>query len=284
MELLRALGAYCEAPGEGHPRLATALGLPVPTRSEWHATFVERFYPYGSVYLGNSGFLGGEVRDAVAGVFRALDADPPEEADHLAVLLAGYATVDANRWAPARGALLWEHILPWTLPWLDRVRHDAPACYRQWADLLWDVLVALADEVQQPGGPTPVFASIPVGLADPRTGPSDDFVASLLAPARLGAILTRDDLLAAARTLELPARLAERRYVLRGLLSQDPAAVLGWLAGHCATFSGRASAWPAAVSCIGAVWADRARASAATLQELAEAAQGADLAGAPRLS
>lgn len=272
MELLRALGAYCEQPGAAHGPLAAALGLPVPTAAQWHATFVERFYPYASAYLSENGFLGGEIRDAAAGVFRALEAEPPAEADHLAVLLAGYATVDSHGWALARSTLLWEHLLPWVVPYLDRVSQDGPECYRQWAGLLWHTLVELAAVVPRPADRIPVFATAPPGLVHPRTDTTETFIASLLAPVRLGTILTRDDLLAAARQLDLPARMGERRYVLRGLLSQDPAAVLGWLGSHCADSGDRARSWPAPFAVVSRFWDGRADAATQMLTELAHAA------------
>ncbi|MPZ88096.1 MAG: hypothetical protein GEU81_08480 [Nitriliruptorales bacterium] len=275
MELLRALGTFCWPPDEQQAALAALLDLPAPTRPEWHATFVERWYPYGSVYLSAQGFVGGEVRDAAAGVFRALDAEPPKEADHLGALLDAYATVDANGWAPARTALLWEHILPWALPWLDRLRHaDAPP-YRPWAALLWDTLLDAAAAVPAPDGLPPSLLAAPDGLADPRTEPADDFVSSLLAPVRLGAIITRDDLLAAARELDLPGRVAERRYVLRGMLGQDPAAVIGWVAAHCVATARRTAAWPDTVAAPRAFWSGRATSAGRLLGELSRAAVAA---------
>ncbi|MGI9017348.1 MAG: hypothetical protein ACR2HR_09650 [Euzebya sp.] len=246
------------------------MGLPVPDPWQWHATFVERFYPYGSAYLSDTGFVGGEVRDAAAGVFRALEADPPQEADHLAVLLSGYATVDANGWGPARSTLLWQHLLPWTLPYLDRMRTDAPECYRRWATLLFDTLSDVAARVARPSGAALTLTTSTGGLADPRDAGEDAFVTSLLAPARLGAIVTRDDLLQAAQALDLHARIGERRYLLKGLITQDPPGLLRWLSRHCDHTGRRAGQWPAAVADIGLGWSRRAQASASLLAELSE--------------
>ena len=281
MELLRALGTYTWPPDERQSALADLLDLPVITQAQWHHTFVERYYPYGSVHLSGTGFVGGDVRDAAAGVFRALDAAPPEEADHLGALLDAYATVDANGWGPARSTLLWEHILPWALPWTDHLRHDAASPHQRWATLLWDSLVEVAGVVPVPatahtGGLAPSLLAAPDGLVDPRTGSPEDFLASLLAPVRLGAILTRDDLRLAARELDLAARVGERRYVLRTLLQQDPAAVLGWLAAHCRTARARTARWPDATAALRGFWMDRATTAADLLSELSAAARESD--------
>ena len=68
-------------------------------------------------------------------------------------------------------------------------------------------------------------------------------------------------------------RVAERSYVLKALLAQDPAATLAWLAGEArrqrelhARPHGRAGA-------SSAFWADRAGAAAALLEDLLPAAQ-----------
>lgn len=254
MELLRALAAFAEPPGEGHQRLAGALELPPATPATWHATFVERFYPYASVHLGTDGFVGGTVRDRVAGVLRALEATVPAEPDHLVVLLDALATTIEHEWWPAAGALLWEHLLPWTVPLLDRIAADGPPPYDRWATLTQETLTHTAGQVAGP--PPPPLPEI--GLLDPRAHPAGDFVDSLLVPARLGAILTIDDLHAAADELQLPIRMGERRYALRGLLAIDTAGILAWLADHAERSAIRAEGWPPAFSSITETWSQRA--------------------------
>jgi hypothetical protein len=65
------------------------------------------------------------------------------------------------------------------------------------------------------------------------------FLKQLLAPARTGLIITRDDLRDAARELGLGLRVAERRYVLEGMFGQDAAAILEWLSVYAAQWSER---------------------------------------------
>jgi hypothetical protein len=81
-------------------------------------------------------------------------------------------------------------------------------------------------------------------------------------------ILTRSDLARAARETNLSTRAGERLFVLRTLLGQDAAGLLGWLAaeatrqaeGHRedADVYGETALW----------WEARARATSALLEEL----------------
>ena len=280
MELLRALGALAEQPSAGTAAVAGVLGLDAPSPAAWHATFVERFYPYASVHLGGEGFIGGAVREHVAGLLTAVGAVAPQESDHLTVLLDAYASVVERGWDPPAAALLWEHLLPWTLPYLDRVARDGVGPYREWASLLTETLVDRAERTPRPPPVAGLAPIDPPGLADPR--PGGDLVASLLAPVRLGAILTRDDLLDAADDLVLAPRMGERRYLLRALLQQDPVGMLGWLGDHAAQAGARTASWHPVTAALGAWWRRRAAASATLLAALAaDAAQQRAVAEAP---
>ena len=76
-------------------------------------------------------------------------------------------------------------------------------------------------------------------------------------------MLVRDDLARAARELGIGARVAERRYVLRNLLGQDPAGTLALARSG----GGRAARRPAVLAgpAIAAHWMDRAAATADVL-------------------
>ena len=261
-ELLRALGALCEPPAPEHRPAAEALGMPGEARHDDYAElFLFQLYPYASVYLGPEGKLGGEARDRVAGFWRALELTPPAEPDHLASLLGLYAEL-GERGAPPewRRALLQEHLLSWTDPFLDRVEELAEPYHRAWAGLLRDALDAEAAEL----GP-PSLEPLAHREAPPLEAPSEAggaaFLEQLLAPVRTGFVLVRSDLLAAGRELGLGLRVAERRYVLEALLAQDGAATLRWLAG----FAGRAAETHRTE-----FWRERAAAAAALLAQAAE--------------
>ena len=284
-ELLRALGALAEPPAGETARLAEALGLgPPPSADEYTRLFVFQLYPYASVYLGAEGMLGGEARDRVAGFWRALGQTPPAEADHLALMLALYARLaefeagepeESRRevWRRARRAFLWEHLLSWLPFYLDKLSElaahgsgEAAPFYRRWAELLTRALEAEAAHV----GPQDALAAHlreAPALADPRDAGADEFLRTLLAPARSGLILTRADLTRAARRLELTARAGERKFVLKSLLAQDPGGLLAWLrheADDAAERHRRQHPWLGPVA---RAWEQKARAASALLGE-----------------
>lgn len=282
-DLWRALGAFCEAPGPAHDRLAAALGLPRGcTPSEHTDVFVLETHPYASVYLGHEGMLGGVVAERAAGFWRALRLVPPAEPDHLAALLGLLAALaDAEAAEPdpvrsalrreARRALLWEHLLPWIDPYLHAVRSLGVAPAAAWAELLRDTLLAELDHLSP-------LEALPVHLRDrgarlagPEAG-LKDLCTSVLAPARSGIVVTRNDLLRAATDLGVGARLGERAFVLRSMLEQSPGATLGWLAelaDRWATHHGSAHD----LGAIAGVWKERTTAAAAQLRAYSEAAR-----------
>lgn len=282
MELFRALAVLTEPPeGPEVARLAALLELGgPPSASEYTETFVFRFYPYASVYLGAEGMMGGEARDRVAGFLAALGQTPPPEPDHLSTLLAVYARLSAKpdekgleggeggaRRRAARKAFLWEHLLSWLPVYLERVAEDAPPFYRRWALLL---LAALAEEARQCEHPArlPLHLREAPPLADPRATTGEEFISSLLAPARSGLIITRDDLRRAARSLGTATRAGERRFVLKSLLGQDAGGALAWLSEEASRQSARHAARRDAFGEVAAWWAARASTTGKLLRDL----------------
>jgi len=264
-EALRALAVLLEAPRPEHAAIAAALELPaLPTADEYTGVLVFQAYPYASVYLGAEGMLGGEARDRIAGFWRALGGEPPAEPDHLSVLLAGVAALAES--APAssvRGALFWEHVASWMPPYLATLRRIGAPFHVAWADLVATVLAELAADLGPP-------ARLPLALRAAPALPGapadlDELLATLLAPVRTGFVLVRDDLERASAELGLGLRAGERRFALRSLLAQDPAAVLGWLAAEARVQAVALTALPP----VTAWWAGRAHVGAVWLDELA---------------
>lgn len=282
-ELFRALALLFEPPGPTHAAVAGALGLAEePTDLAYTEVFLFQLYPYASVYLGSEGMLGGEARDRAAGFFRALGLVPPPEPDHLSVLLALYAnladqeasTVDSSgkhALGRARGALLWEHLVSWLPPYLDHLIRIAPPPYNAVGEILRE---ALRQESLALAAPFPLPLSLREAspLADPRQDDLDSFLKSLLAPVRSGIIVTRSDLARAAADLGLGLRAGERRYALKALLSQDPAAVLGWLANNAREWEAMHQARDYAED-VARFWAERAHSTAIVLTELSQSAE-----------
>jgi len=243
MELFRSLAVLAEPPGPETERLAELLDLPrAPAAWEFTDLFVEQLYPYASVYLGPEGKLGGAARGLIAGFWRALGQTPPAEPDHLSLLLGLYAHLrdlqDAAQegpareaWRRARTALLWEHLLSWLPSWLGKLQQIGPEPYRAWGDLLAEALAGEAGALLLPHE-LPLHLQDAPELEAPGPGGGARFLEQLLAPVCTGFILTRTDLARAADDLRLGLRAGERRYALEALLSQDAAAVLGWLAAE----------------------------------------------------
>jgi TorA maturation chaperone TorD len=277
VELFRALAVLAEPPVDQTARLADALELGgAPSVEDYTELFVFQLYPYASVHLGVDGRLGGEARDRIGGFWRAIGLVPPAEPDHLSALLGLYATVaereldgtgdeDRARWRRVRHALLWEHLLSWLPPYLDRVQDLGAAQYVVWAASLRE---ALAEEAHTLGGPVALPAHLRDAPALPSAdAPADDWLTALLAPVRSGVLTTRADLARGARKLGLGLRAGERRFALRALLEQDANATLVWLASEARQAASRHAA--SALSGHGTIagwWAARARATAAALE------------------
>ena len=297
MELIRALAVLAEPPTPAHAGVAAAVGLPPPPEPSGHAdVFLFQLHPYGSVHLGLEGMLGGEARARIAGFWRAVGRTPPAEPDHLAALLGLYAALleeasELERGAGdpekasttlvsrAAAALLHEHLLPWLLPFLDRVRELGAPHHRAWAELLGQVLVSQAAVAGRPDAPARHLLEAPP-LPDPRMEGGDGFISGLLAPARSGIVLTRHDLAVVARSLELGLRAGERRYALEHLLGLEPGGVLEALSDLAAARVRAHARWPDTVAGVRAFWVGRARTTARLLGELAADGVEADASAA----
>jgi hypothetical protein len=280
-ELLRALGALILGPPAETGNSFRSLGLSPWTPAEHTDLFVLSLPPFASVHLGPEGKLGGEAADRVAGVWRALGLTPPGDADHLGVILALYAELGQaaaqarspgtrERLDHVRTAVLWEHLWPWAPGYLEAAAAHAGFA-GSWARL---TLRALAREAR---GSSPATA-LPLAL---RTAPApvqgdislDDLLDALTAPVRSGFLLTHRDLDLAAGRLSLGLRRGERRFALRALLEQDPAATLRWLSDHATTWSRRHLLGPAVAGADpGPWWARRASQTASVLSQLEHAA------------
>lgn len=273
-ELFRALGVLAEPPGAEHSRLAALIGVPVPGRSDWTEAFMVQLPPHAAIYLGPEGMLGGEAADRVAGFWRALRLRVPADPDHVTALLGLYAALleaEANEsararrllWREARTALLHEHLLSWLLVYTAAMDYAGPAPYRRWASLLRE---ALAAEVADVGAPTRLAMHLlDVPLLSWTGEGLDSLFDELLAPVRSGFVVTRAHLVAAAHDAGLAMRIGDRRRMLRGLLEQDPFAMLGWLSEQARSWSARHAADEHLAGPVAAYWARRAAATETAL-------------------
>ncbi|MGQ0813738.1 MAG: TorD/DmsD family molecular chaperone [Gemmatimonadota bacterium] len=271
MDLIRSLGELAEPPGPEQVRTARMLRLAgEPTRAEYTDLFVVQLYPYASVYLGPEGQLGGQVQDHMAGFWRVLRQPVPRDPDHIATLFSTYAGLTQQArdsgdqhlkqlLQQMRQVFLWEHLASWLLPFVARVGELGSATYRGWASLVLDALEAEAIHVGQP-------ALLPLHLRNapalPASRAPDELVAMLFSPVRSGIILTRADLTRCARDLGIATRVAERRYTLRTMLSQDSARVGAWLGAEARRQADRMHAAAEPFRSIASYWEQRALATA----------------------
>jgi len=272
-DLARSLGVFVERPDRSLSPVADALGLALPDREEHTALFVLALPPYGSIYLGPEGRIGGRARGVIAGFWRAVGADPGPEPDHLTALLGLYGSLidraeatepEARRVLAVEAvrALFWEHLVSWLPAYLVAVRAHG-GVYARWADLCGRFLV---DEARRLGPP----AATPIHFRDPGAGPDprseEDFLEPLLAPVRSGIVLTRADLATLAQALDLGLRMGERRYALEEMLAHDPRGVLAGLADLAATWVRRLEELDHVLAPVVEHWARRAAATASTLR------------------
>lgn len=248
-ELVRALGAVCDTP-EAANVAARALGLGELAKSDHTLVFVMNCAPYAAVHLGPEGKLGGEGADRVAGFWRAVGLVPPPEPDHLTALLSLYASLgeagdDAQRPATRstlihlRQALVWEHLWPWVPGYADAVADLAVPVLSPWAELLRSVL-----DAEVAGGLGKLDEVLPLALRQApaplsSTDDLDGVLDALVAPLRSGMVITRQSLGRASGEVGVGHRIGERRFTLRAMLEQDPAATLAWMAGEAARRAGR---------------------------------------------
>ena len=280
IELLRSLGALTEPPATDRPDLAALLELgESPSPTDHAELFLFQLPPFASIYLGPEGKLGGEARNRIAGFWRAVGQTPPAEPDHLAALLGLYCALADARGSETEGArralleqsataLLHEHLLSWTGPYLERVKHVSSGAYGRWAALLQD---ALAHEMRTrppfDGLSAQLRAAPP--LPDPRSRGGPALLDGLLAPAVSGVILSRADLARAASECRLGLRAGERRYALEALIAQEGGRVLAWLAREAEAAAARHEQLePHVGASVAAFWSERARATAELLTAL----------------
>jgi TorA maturation chaperone TorD len=278
MELIRALGALAELPGREQTRLAELLGLAgAPSRADYTALFVLEMPPYASLYLGDSGMMGGAVRERVAGFWGALGQAPPGEPDHLAALLGFYAAIEAREETQdeggasllrhARKALYWEHLACWLAPYLVRAAELSAPAYRAWAVLLLDTLAAEAEALGAPNV-APLHFREAVERLEPGADSAQDLAAALLTPARSGLILGRSDLARMSHVLGVGARVGGRRFVLAGLLEQMGEEAPRWLVGEAERQARLYGALPSPLEPVRDFWRGRAERSADVLARL----------------
>jgi len=290
-ELFRSLGAVILTPPPGNRAVCEALDLPIPTGVEHTDAFVLSVPPHGAIHLGPEGKLGGEGLDRVAGFWRVLGLQAPEDADHLGALLMLYAELgEAEEVAPdergrarlhrARTALFHEHIWSWAPGYLLAVTELGIASVSAWARLTEQALRAESAELG-------AAELLPLALraAPPGMDPADSFddtLDALVAPIRCGVVLTNRDLATCAKHVGVGFRRGERRFALRAMLEQDAPATLAWLSAHARWWSQRQPAAQPGENDPCQWWSLRAANTARVLETLAAEATSTPSVSVPR--
>lgn len=278
-EIFRALAVFVEPPSPEHEPVAQTLDLgALPSLADHTDLFDFQLFPFASVYLGPEGMQGGEARDRIAGFWRVLELEAPNDPDHLTVLLAAYGALldqaeaapdeEAENWLHVSQVFLHEHVLSWLPLFLSKLGATGGEFYARWAGHLQ--LLLTVPELGVVGDRLPAALREAEELPDPREEGGKAFLHGLLAPARTGFILTRDDLAGIAQGCELGRRIGERRYVLENLLGQDGQPVLEALAEFAEAASKKELIGMPEVSA--KWWRKRARSSSELLRGLAAAA------------
>lgn len=260
-ELWRALAAVVVAPPG--PALASALGLADLDAEAHTAAFVLDAVPYAGWVLDPDGVIGGEATRRVADFYRAVGLGSTAEPDHLGRLLSLLAGL-WGRGRPARlvrGTLVLEHLVSWLPPYLDVVGEVAPAL-RNWAELVRD---GLAVEVVELGGPE--AGRLPAALREAPPEPALRSFDDLLVPVRAGVVLTSARLFRIAQALGVPARLGDRRRILRSLLESGEPAVRWALADLAGEEAVRRRADAERFGPAGVWWAERAATTSLALRD-----------------
>lgn len=276
-ELLRSLGAAVLTPPSDNGALCEALELPLPTGVEHTDAFVLSAPPHAAIHLGPEGKLGGEGLDRIAGFWRVLGLQPPEDADHLGALLMLYAELrEAEQNAShergqaqlyrARAALFHEHIFSWAPGYLLAITELGIPSVAAWAHLTEQALHAELAALR-PAEMLPLaLRTAPPGLD--AADSLNDALDALVAPIRCGVVLTYRDLANCAQQVGVGLRRGERRYALRAMLEQDAPGTLGWFGARAQWWSQRCASTPRTPNDPRVWWSQRAARTARALETL----------------
>ena len=282
-ELFRSLGAVVLTPPPGNAAVCAALNLPIPTGAEHTDAFVLSAPPHGAIHLGPEGKLGGEGLDRIAGFWRVLGLQTPEDADHLGALLMLYAELgEAEHSASeqrgraqlhrARAVLFHEHIWSWAPGYLLAVNELGIAAVTAWARLTEEALRA---EYANLGAAEMLPLALRAAPPGMDTADSlDETLDALVTPIRSGVVLTYRDLAKCGHQVRVGLRRGERRFAMRAMLEQNAPATLTWLAQHARSWSERCPSGPHTTNDPCAWWLRRAANTARVLETL-----GADRTG-----
>lgn len=218
------------------PALSTAL--PEPWSADEAAAQHQHLwgfnvFPFESVFLGESGLLGGAATERVRDYYQHAGYRPTPSAasvDHVGEelrFLAFLCGAEADAWedgleTTARALQqrqrdwLERHLLRWLPPLGQAVLRQQQSFPRALVELTWEVVQGHAEEVAVAAVPWSLPAP-PNLLADRGTG-LREIATFLITPPHSGLFLSRDDIGALARRHELPRGFGSRQQMLVNLM------------------------------------------------------------------
>lgn len=227
------------------PELATAVPPnydPDEAAADHTRLFLHNLFPYESIFLDDSGLLGGRVTDGVTAVYTAANFTPTTDAtspDHIGVELAfmahlcemerlmidGLKSEESERSGPSRFNLqstinnqqsfLQTHLLHWLPPLVLAIRRQGQGFYAALADL---VLAFVADHVGTVGARCTVpLPTVPQLLDNDKTS-LKDIAAYLTTPCFAGMVIGRAEVTQLGRAHRLPRGFGDRAQLLVNLL------------------------------------------------------------------
>lgn len=274
------------------PQLAASLPAAFDAdeaAADHHELFVLNVYPYEAIFRDDEGLLGGRIAETVVGQYQQAGYAPDTAAsspDHIGYelgFLAFLCGAEADAWRdelPAvaervRGhqrAFLGQHLLAWLAPLVMSIRQQGHAFYTA----LGELALALADEHATALGGLPEAWALPAAppLLDAEKTGLKQIAGYLLTPVNSGLYLSRDDISALARAVELPRGFGGRQQMLANLLrAAAQYETVGTVAGKLQEIAGR---WQAsyqgladtALAPYAAAWEERAAQTERLLGEI----------------
>ncbi len=220
------------------PELAAALPDPVDfdeLAAVHYQLFGMNVFPYESIFLDDSGLLGGRVTDGVTrsygriGFVADTAGDSPDQIGQELAALAALCRVEAaaraeNRVSLAASRQAWQreflegHLFRWLPPFVLAVRQQEDVFFTAVANLTLALAAHHYDELAEtPADPGDFLPPAPDILADEKTG-LKEIARYLTTPAYTGLYLGREDVSRLARRLELPRGFGNRQQMLVNLL------------------------------------------------------------------
>lgn len=243
-------------------RLPKALSFEELAAAHYHLLGLN-VLPYESTFLSQDGMLGGEVAEAVQAAYLQMGLHletTVSEPDHIGWELHALSFLcgaEADAWEDGLPAValrlqhqqqrfLEQHLLRWVMPLVVSLSRQGNPFYAALAELMWGVL---SDHYIK--SETAVSFSLPPlpDLLEDKKAGLRDIVGVLIRPSFSGWLITRRDITALSRRLELPHGFGSREQMVMNLFRS--AAQYEALDRLLVQLSQLADEWQAAYSALG---------------------------------